>query len=249
MPILNVVDLKKVFRDGKRGDVVAIDDFNLRIKKGEFVSIVGRSGCGKTTLLEMMAGLQKYDSGQIFVDGNLVSGPHQGCGMVFQEYALFPWLTVKGNLEFGPRVRGIDAPTRRRTVENLIRMVGLHAFAGHYPHEISGGMKQLVALARALANEPKIILMDEPFAAMDPQTRESMQRELLKLWRQTGETILFVTHNVEEAIFLADRVVVMTARPGKVKQEIAITLPRPRDDALRMSPRFHELEDSIRRMI
>lgn len=249
MPILNVVGLKKVFHDGKRGDVVAIDDFSLRIQKGEFVSIVGRSGCGKTTLLEMMAGLQEYDSGQIFVDGNLVRGPHQDCGMVFQEYALFPWLTVKGNLEFGPRVRGIDASTRRRTVENLIRMVGLHAFARHYPHEISGGMKQLVALARALANKPKIILMDEPFAAMDPQTRENMQRELLNLWHQTGETILFVTHNVEEAIFLADRIVVMTARPGKVKQEIAVTLPRPRHDALRISPRFHELEDTIRKMI
>ncbi len=249
MAILNIDGLKKIFHDSKRGDVVAIDGFNLRVERGELVAIVGKSGCGKTTLLEMLAGLQKHESGEILLDGAPVVGPCQDCGMVFQEYALFPWLTVRGNMEFGPKVRGIDTQTRHRTVENLMRMVGLGAFAEHYPHEISGGMKQLVAVARALANEPKIVLMDEPFGAMDTQTRENLQYELLRLWRQTGKTILFVTHNVEEAVFLADRIIVMTARPGKVKQEIAVPLPRPRSDAIRTSQQFHELEDKVRSLI
>jgi NitT/TauT family transport system ATP-binding protein len=249
MAILNVIELKKTYHDSKRGDVAVIDDFSLHIERGEFVSIVGKSGSGKTTLLEMLAGLQQPDSGQIFIDDKTVLGPCQDCGMVFQEYALFPWLTVQGNMEFGPRMHGINAQRRFQIVDNLIKMVGLNAFTKHYPHEISGGMKQLVAVARALANEPKILLMDEPFAAMDTQTRENLQRELLRIWHQTRETILFVTHNIEEAVYLADRVIVMTARPGKIKQEISISLPRPRHDALRMSSQFHELEDSIRSLI
>lgn len=249
MTILEVNELNKVYHDAKRGDVIVLADFSLRVKRSEFVSIVGRSGSGKTTLLEMVAGLQNPDTGKVFIDGSLVSGPRDDCGMVFQECALFPWLNIQRNLEFGPRVRGIHSSKRQKIVQSMIELIGLEAFTRHYPHELSGGMRQLAAVARALANEPKILLMDEPFAAMDTQTRENLQRELLKIWQQTGETILFVTHNIEEAIFLADRVVVMTSRPGKVKEIISVDLPYPRQDTLRMSQRFHELEDYIRKLI
>jgi NitT/TauT family transport system ATP-binding protein len=249
MTILEVHGLNKVYHDVKRGDVAVLDNFSLQVKHSEFVSIVGRSGSGKTTLLEIVAGLQKPDTGEVFIDGSPVSGPRDDCGMVFQECALFPWLNIQRNLEFGPRVRGIDNLKRQAIVQSMIKLIGLEAFTRHYPHELSGGMRQLAAVARALANEPKILLMDEPFAAMDTQTRENLQRELLKIWQQTGETILFVTHNIEEAIFLADRVVVMTSRPGKVKEIISVDLPHPRKDSLRISQQFHELEDYIRKLI
>jgi len=220
--------LSKVFSDNGR-TVNALDGFQLDVMDGEFVCLLGPSGCGKTTVLRIVAGLESKTSGDVAVYGRPVqsSGPERG--MVFQEFALFPWRTVRRNIEFGLEVKGLPEEKRAKISRSLIELVGLKGFEDTHPKELSGGMKQRVGIARALANDPAVLLMDEPFGSLDAQTRNLMQRELLRIWQATKKTILFVTHSVDEAVFLADRIVVMTARPGKVREIIEVGVPRPRD--------------------
>ncbi len=232
--IIEVKGLGKTFIKDKR-EVVAIEGFDLDIKEGEFVCLLGPSGCGKTTVLRIIAGLESKTSGKVLVQGKEVGVSSQRVGMVFQEFALFPWRNSKKNVEFGLEVRGVPEDKRSQVADKYLDLVGLSGFADSHPHELSGGMKQRVAIARALANEPEVLLMDEPFGSLDAQTRNLMQKELLRIWAATSKTVLFVTHSVDEAVFLADRIVVMTARPGKVREIIEVGLPRPRD---RTSPEF-----------
>lgn len=219
-------------------EFVAIKQFDLTVKQGEFLAIVGPSGCGKSTFLDMVAGLTKPNSGEIFIDGKLITGPALDRGIVLQGYALFPWRTVQKNVEFGLEIKKIPAKERQEISKRFIEMVGLEKFADRYPHELSGGMKQRVAIARALAYDPEVLLMDEPFAALDAQTREILQEELLRIWETTKKTVIFVTHGIDEAVFLADRVAVMTANPGTLKEIVEIDLPRPRDNSVRSSAEF-----------
>jgi NitT/TauT family transport system ATP-binding protein len=206
----------------------ALKDFNLEINRGEFVTIVGPSGCGKSTLLDLLIGLSRPDEGQILIDGKPVNGPAFDRGIVPQGYALFPWRTVRRNVEFGLEIKGTPGKERRARSDRFIKLVDLTGFENHYPHELSGGMQQRVAIARALAYDPEVLLMDEPFAAVDAQTRETMQDEILAIWEKTGKTIIFVTHSIEEAVGLADRVAVMSRQPGAVKRVVNVNLPRPR---------------------
>ena len=215
---------------------------SLSVEDGEFVCIVGPSGCGKTTLLNIVAGLEKPTKGEVLIDGKPVTGPGPDRVVVFQEYALFPWRTVLGNVEFGLEIAGVPKKERREIALRYIRLVGLSGFENRYPHELSGGMKQRVALARALVMNPKVLLMDEPFGALDAQTRNIMQAELLRIWQATGKTILFVTHSIMEAVYFADRVVVLTARPGRVKRIFKVNLERPRKKG---SPEFMEVRNAI----
>jgi len=210
---------------------VALNDVNLEVKDGEIISVVGPSGCGKSTLLDLIAGLARPNSGEIHIDGRLITGPALDRGIVLQGYALFPWRTVQGNVEFGLEIKGTVKSERREISRKFISLVGLQGFEDRYPYELSGGMKQRVAIARALAYDPEVLLMDEPFAAVDAQTREILQDELLRIWEATGKTIVFVTHSIEEAIYLADRVAVMTENPGTIKEVLEIKLPRPRQDS------------------
>lgn len=249
MAELKVVELKKVFEDKKRGDIVALEGLNFSVEEGEFFCILGPSGCGKSTLLQLIVGLESPTAGEILIDGAPVAGPRRDCGIVFQEYALFPWKTVRENIEFGPKMRRVAKEERREIAQRYIELTGLQGFEAHYPHEISGGMKQRVAIARALANEPEVFLMDEPFAAVDAQLREILQQEILRIWAQTKKTIVFVTHQIEESIFLADRVLVMTARPGKVKEIIEVDLPRPRQQDIRVGPHFQQIARDIRQKV
>jgi NitT/TauT family transport system ATP-binding protein len=212
--------------DGSR--LLALDDINLKVKPGEFLCIVGPSGCGKSTLLHLIAGLQPATSGQVLVDNKVVEGAGTDRILIFQELGLFPWLTVGQNVEFGMKMKGISKIERREKTEYYLRLVHLSQFKDSYTHQLSGGMRQRVALARALATEPDVLLMDEPFAALDAQTRDLLHDELERIWAETGRTIIFVTHNVREAVRLADRVALFTFRPGRVKREYLIDLPRPR---------------------
>ncbi len=214
---------------GTSGIVQALADVNLEIDEGEFVCLIGPSGCGKSTLLQAVAGLQPVDSGTIAIDGTPVPQPSPDRVMMFQEPALFPWLTVQKNVEFGLKMAGLTKPERHARACRYIRMVHLTKFCHSYPHELSGGMKQRAALARALALDPDLLLMDEPFASLDAQTRDILHQELQGIWQQTGKTIIFVTHNVWEAVCLGDRVAVISARPGHVKRVFDVNLPRPRD--------------------
>ncbi|HWR08160.1 ABC transporter ATP-binding protein [Sporomusa sp.] len=207
----------------------AIKHLDLTVKQGEFLAIVGPSGCGKSTFLDMVAGLAQPSSGEIFIDGKLITGPALDRGIVMQGYALFPWRTVRKNVEFGLEIKKVPKKDRKEISQRYIELVGLANFEDRYPHELSGGMKQRVAIARALAYDPEVLLMDEPFAAVDAQTREVLQEELLRIWEKTKKTIIFVTHGIDEAVFLADRVAVMTAHPGTIKEIVNINLPRPRD--------------------
>lgn len=207
----------------------AIRHLDLTVKQGEFLAIVGPSGCGKSTFLDMVAGLAQPSSGEIFIDGKLITGPALDRGIVMQGYALFPWRTVRKNVEFGLEIKKVPKKDRKEISQRYIELVGLSNFEDRYPHELSGGMKQRVAIARALAYDPEVLLMDEPFAAVDAQTREVLQEELLRIWEKTKKTIIFVTHGIDEAVFLADRVAVMTAHPGTIKEIVNINLPRPRD--------------------
>jgi NitT/TauT family transport system ATP-binding protein len=212
-----------------RGDqLLALDRINLRVSAGEFLCIVGPSGCGKSTLLHLIAGLHPQTSGQILVNGNAIAGPGTDRIMIFQEHGLFPWLTVLENVEFGMKMKGIPKTERERKARYYLRLVHLGKFEKSYIHQLSGGMRQRVAIARALATEPDVLLMDEPFAALDAQTRDLLHDELERIWRETGRTIIFVTHNVREAVRLGDRVVLLTFRPGRVKSEFEVDLPRPR---------------------
>ncbi|MBP2660479.1 MAG: cmpD 4 [Firmicutes bacterium] len=226
---------------GKKTKLMVLDDFNLQVREGEFLSILGPSGCGKSTFLNMLAGLDKQDGGQILIDGEPVSDRSFDRGMVFQGYALFPWRTVLENVEIGLQIRGLEKKEREEIARYYLTMVGLTAFANRYPHQLSGGMKQRVAIARVLAYQPDIMLMDEPFAALDAQTRETLQLELIRIWEADKKTIVFITHSIDEAILLSDRVAVMTARPGRVKEIIDVSLPRPRSEEIRNSSEFAQI--------
>jgi NitT/TauT family transport system ATP-binding protein len=221
-------DLHVEFTTRRGGMVTAVEALSLTVRDREFVSIVGPSGCGKSTLLRVIAGLLRPTSGEIRLNDLPVGGPGADRGMVFQSYTLFPWLTVQGNVEFGPRLRGVVQDECRAVARRYIELVGLAGFEHAYPKELSGGMQQRAAIARALANAPEILLMDEPFGALDAQTRALMQELLLSVWEQTHKTVLFVTHDIEEAILLSDRIYIMTARPGRIKVEIPVPIPRPR---------------------
>jgi len=224
----------------------ALAEVDLDVAERELVCILGPSGCGKSTLLNIVAGFLAPTTGTVRVDGRAVTGPAPERGVVFQEYALFPWLTVTGNVEFGPLLQSRPAAERKRTVDRYLDLVGLRAHADKFPVQLSGGMKQRVAIARALANEPAVILMDEPFGALDAQTRETLQDELSRIQRVEHKTILFVTHSIREAVYLADRVVVMTSVPGRIKQVFPIKLPEVRD---RFAPEFTQYESDITRVV
>ena len=212
--------------------------FDLAMREGEFLSLLGPSGCGKSTFLNILAGLVPHTSGDIRIDGQPVIAVRDKLGVVFQGYALFPWRTVRKNVETGLEIRGVNRAQRRAEAERYLQLVGLIDFADHYPHQLSGGMRQRVAIARALAYGPEVLLMDEPFGALDAQTRESLQQELLGIWEQSAKTVVFVTHSIDEAIFLSDRVAVMGRGPGRVKEIIDVDLPRPRGPAIRHSAAF-----------
>lgn len=231
--------VQKSFFDISEGrEIVAIQELDLQVENGEFLTILGPSGCGKTTLLNIIAGFESTTAGRVTLHGNPITKPGADRGVVFQEYALFPWLTVLDNVCYGLREKGISRAEQVKTAEAYLNAVGLDDFGSRYPHELSGGMRQRVSLIRVLANDPEILLMDEPFAALDAQTRKDLQEELVNLWQQANKTVIFVTHNVEEAVFLGDRVVVMTARPGRIKKILDIALKRPRDV---MAPDFNEI--------
>jgi NitT/TauT family transport system ATP-binding protein len=225
-----------------RTEVRALEQFDLEVADGEFVCLLGPSGCGKTTVLRILAGLEMKSGGTVELRGREISDAGPDRGLVFQEFALFPWRTVRKNIEFGLEVKGVPEVERGKISSLLIELVGLKGFEDSHPKELSGGMKQRVGIARALANEPAVLLMDEPFGSLDAQTRNLMQKELLRIWSATRKTILFVTHSVDEAVFLADRIVVMTARPGKVREIIDVDLPRPRD---RTSREFIEVRGKV----
>ena len=244
-PCIQAKDISLTFRPKNREPVTALSDLSLEVGKGEFVSIVGPSGCGKSTFLNILLGLIRPDTGLMQLNGTRITGPGQDRAMVFQEFGLLPWRTVVANVELGLELKGIEVSVRRKRAMELINMAGLVGFENHYPHELSGGMKQRVGLARALATNPEVLLMDEPFAALDAQTRDLMQAELLQVWDRTKKTVIFVTHSIEEAAYLADRVVVMTARPGRTKNIIRINLPRPRDYEMRLSAKFNEVKAEI----
>jgi NitT/TauT family transport system ATP-binding protein len=225
--------------------LAALDGINLSIMDREFVSIVGPSGCGKTTFLSVVDGLIPATSGHIMVDGQAVAKPGPDRAVVFQDASLLPWRTVLKNVVYGLECQGVSGREANQRAADFIDMVGLHGFEHHYPYELSGGMQQRVNLARALVMDPKILLMDEPFASLDAQTRELMQEELLQIWAKAGKTVLFVTHQIDEAIYLSDRVVVFSGRPGRVKDIITVDIERPRRLTIKREPRFHALEDRI----
>jgi NitT/TauT family transport system ATP-binding protein len=230
--------------DGSITEFEAIKHLDLDVRQGEFIAILGPSGCGKSTFLDMLAGLARPSAGEIRIDGKIITGPALDRGFVMQGYALFPWRTVRKNVEFGLEIKKIPVKERHEISQRYLELVGLQNFADRHPHELSGGMKQRVAIARALAYDPDVLLMDEPFAALDAQTRELLQEELLRIWEKTQKTIVFVTHAIDEAVFLADRVAVMTANPGTIKEIVDINLPRPRD-GIRSSAEFGWIRHKI----
>jgi NitT/TauT family transport system ATP-binding protein len=224
---------------GTAAPLVAIDDVGFSVAPGEFVVIVGPSGCGKSTLLDLLGGLTRPTAGKILLDGREIDGPGLDRGIVFQQYALFPWRTALGNVEFGLATKGgTNRARRRERAREFLALVGLEGFEDRYPHELSGGMKQRVAIARSLAYDPEVLLMDEPFAALDAQTREVLQGELLRIWAETGKTIVFITHGIDEAVVLGQRVLVLTARPGRVKAEVRIDLGDRASGDVRSTPEF-----------
>ena len=241
LPILDLRHVGKVYELNDQR-IEALRDANLVVQKGEFVCLIGASGCGKSTLLRIVAGFEPPSSGEALMWDKPVSGPAPDRGMVFQDYGLFPWLSVRQNIGFGPASRGLPKAELRALVDRFVDMVGLTRFADAYPHQLSGGMKQRVAIARVLANDAEMVLMDEPFGALDAMTRERLQDELLDIWQRTKLTVLFVTHSIEEAIFLADRVVVMEPGPGRIASEHRIELPRPRDVS---SPEFNAVRREL----
>ena len=241
---LEAVGVRKAYsKNGQSLEILDVERFSVR--EGEFVTVIGPSGCGKSTFLHIMGGFIKAESGSIRVSGKEVNGPGPDRGMMFQEFALFPWKTVAGNVAWGLEAQGVPREQIKTKVWTYLQITGLGEFSNHFPAELSGGMKQRVALARVLAIDPEVLLMDEPFGALDSQTREVMQEELIRLWEQTGKTIVFVTHDIEEAVFLGDRVVVLTARPGRIREEVKIDLPRPRDLTIKKSAQCHEYRNYI----
>ena len=243
--ILTIRGVTKRFSVGD-GELEALAPVDLSIPTGEFVCMIGASGCGKSTLLRIVAGFEEPTTGNVAMYGKAITGPGSDRGMVFQDYALFPWMTVRENISFGPRQRQLPREEIAKTADEFVRMVGLERFADRYPNQLSGGMKQRVAIARVLANDASILLMDEPFGALDALTREQLQNELLQIWKRTGVTTIFVTHSVEEAVLLADRVLVMSAGPGRIESDFRIDLPRPRDVS---SPEFNALRRDIARRL
>jgi NitT/TauT family transport system ATP-binding protein len=237
--------LQKIFVTDS-AETPAIEEITLAVEQGEFMCLLGPSGCGKTTLLNIFAGFDRPTSGRVYLDDREIAGPGPDRGVVFQDHALFPWLTVYDNVRCGKRVQSRPAATQRAIVERQLSLVGLEGFARHYPHQLSGGMKQRVALARVLANEPEVLLMDEPFAALDAITRTLLQQELIRIWDDTRKTIVFVTHNIEEAVLLGDRIAVITPRPGRIRSIIDVGLPKPRDVN---SPEFNEVERHARELL
>ncbi len=246
---LQAVDLTKVFEDSKRGSVTAIDHVNLEVKDGEFVMIVGPSGCGKTTLINILGGLNTLTSGQVLLDGRPVEGPGADRGMVFQGYSLFPWLSVQKNVEFGLKMKKVSKDKRSQIAKKYIELVGLTGFEQALPKQLSGGMKQRVAIARTLANEPEILLMDEPFGALDAQTRVVMQELLADISKKTKTTILFITHDIDEAVLLGDRIYVMSRRPGTVREVLDVDLPGERTHESLVLPEFLEIKKKIMDML
>ena len=245
---VQIKGVEKIY-EGRNGKTVALNGVDMDIYDNEFICVVGPSGCGKSTLLNIIAGLHEPTAGEVLVDGVKVEGTGVDRGVVFQQYALFPWLTVKKNVEFGLRIKKLPPEEQEATAMKYIKMVGLEKFVNAYPKELSGGMKQRVGIARAYAVNPSILLMDEPFGALDAQTRTQLQTELLGTWEEEQKTCFFITHDVEEAILLASRVVVMSARPGRIKEVIDIDIPYPRNQETKMLPRFTELKNYIWNMV
>ena len=246
--ILEAKQLTQKFKHGKTERTV-LNALNLKIHKRELICVIGPSGCGKSTFSRVVAGLDPYTSGEILVDGAPITGPSPERGMVFQGYTLFPWKTVKENVMFGPLMKGESNPSAESQAREWIDIIGLEKYENQYPHELSGGMKQRVAIARALVNEPKILLMDEPFGALDPHTRQKMQKHLMDLWQNIDITIIFVTHDMDEAILLADRIVALKANPGEIKEIIEVNLPRPRDPELMLTAEFKTLRKKVDQLV
>jgi NitT/TauT family transport system ATP-binding protein len=247
--MLEISQLSKTFAAARADEarVSVLEGVSFSIPKNQFVCLLGGSGCGKTTLIKIIAGLIEPDAGDIKIEGRAIKGSGADCSLVFQNYGLLPWRSVLGNVELGLEIRGVTRAQRRRVCREYIDRVGLTGFENHYPHQISGGMQQRVGLARALSKDPKILLMDEPFAAVDMQTREKLQEELLGIWWSMKTTVLFVTHSIEEAVYLGDRVMVMSARPGRITADIATELPRPRADGdVKSSARYAEVQRLVR---
>jgi NitT/TauT family transport system ATP-binding protein len=241
---LEALGVRKIYtKNGVPLDILDVERFSVR--EGEFVTVIGPSGCGKSTFLHIVGGFIKAESGSIRVYGEEVNGPGPDRGMMFQEFALFPWRTVAGNVAWGLESQGVPKAEIESVVGRYLEMMSLGDFRNHFPSELSGGMKQRVALARVLAFDPKVLLMDEPFGALDAQTRETMQEELTRLWERTGKTIVFVTHDIEEAVYLGDRVVVLTARPARIREEVRIALPRPRGLEVKKSVQCLEYRNYI----
>ena len=251
---ISIKDVSRVFFSPSGERIDALKDVNLEVEDafssagrdiGEFRVLLGPSGCGKSTLLRMIAGLDKPTSGQVLVNGEIVTHPGKDRGMVFQKYTSFPWLTVADNIAYGMKINGVPEAQRRETVDRLLKSVGLTEFADVYPETLSGGMQQRVAIARTLALRPSVILMDEPFGALDAQTRSDMQQLLLQIWDETACTILFVTHDVEEAVYLADRIFIMSSHPGTIVEDVEVPFDRPRDLGLKEKNEFHELQHYV----
>jgi sulfonate transport system ATP-binding protein len=230
-------------------EVIAVKDVSLNVQPGEFVSLIGPSGCGKSTLLSIVAGFVKPTRGEALLDGNAITRPGSDRGVVFQQYSLFPWLSVRKNVEFGLKMAGVDQNKRLTTARSLLDLAGLLSFENHYPDQLSGGMKQRIGIVRALATSPQVLLMDEPFGALDTQTRVVMQEILTNIWQQFRISVLFITHDIEESIFLSDRIYVMTARPGRIKAEIKVPLPRPRTPEMTDTPEFMNLVQELKGLI
>jgi NitT/TauT family transport system ATP-binding protein len=248
-PKISFQGVSKRFDAAGGATFTALDNLNLDIEDGEFITVVGPSGCGKSTAMNIAAGLTPPSGGQVLVDDAPVQGPGPERGVIFQQYALFPWLTVRDNVEFGLTISGRSKADRRRIADHFIDLVGLTDFADALPKTLSGGMKQRCAIARAYAVNPKILLMDEPFGALDALTRVQLQNQLLSMWSKERRTVMFITHDVDEAVFLASRVVVMAARPGRLREIIDVKLPYPRTEEIRLSPEFAELRNRVWRAV
>lgn len=246
--ILEARDVTKVF-DSTSGSVVALKDVSFTVYEREFHCIIGPSGCGKSTMVRIMAGLETATSGEVLIGGEPITGPGRDRGMVFQSYTLFPWLSVKDNVMFGPRVSGISPVVAEREARQWIELVGLSKFEGAYPHQLSGGMKQRVAIARALANQPKVLFMDEPFGALDAQTRSEMQSYLLDIWRNVDITVVFITHDLDEAVFLADRILILDSHPGRFREMVEVPVERPRRHEQIFEPIFVDTRRHIEEVI
>jgi len=248
-PLLRVENIDKVFMRAGKPSVEALKNINMSIREGEFVSIVGASGSGKSTLLRIIDGLLKPTGGRVYVDGAVVERPGRDRAVVFQQDSLLPWKTVIENVAYGLSIAGVRWADASKVAQRFVDLAGLTGFEQHYPHQLSGGMRQRVNVARALAVDPKILLLDEPFAALDAQTREIMQTELLNIWQQSRKTVLLITHQIDEAVFLSDRVIVFSARPGSIRREVPVSFPRPRELELKRHPEFVKLVDGIWKLI